>query len=177
MKEIYWVNNQLAGRCGPDWVSWNLDEIRGAGFKKIISFDAGGINHDEIISFGFEHYEFYTEDIVPIYKDDINLFFEYIRDFIDICNNPKEKDKPILIHCFAGLDRSPVAIICYLISSGFKREDAIDFLKQIHPNTKYLFCHKNILKLLDLFIMEQTIQNDNFYIKINPEKWLDLRLM
>ncbi|VVB85517.1 Dual specificity phosphatase, catalytic domain [uncultured archaeon] len=155
MKEVYWViKNQLAGRCGPDYFSWNLEELRNAGFKTIISFDASGVNHEEIVSNGFNHYEFYTRDIVPIYKDDINLFLEYIGEFIYICDHLGKKDKPILTHCFAGLDRSPVAIICYLVSKGFvkTKKEAIDFLKKVHPRPDWLFCHRDILKLVDLYL-------------------------
>ena len=155
MRNIYWViKDQLAGRCGPDYISWNLEDLYKAGFRTIISFDASGIYRNCITSSGFNHFEFYTIDIVPTYRDDINQFLEYIDEFIDLCNNLEKNDKPILTHCFAGLDRSPVAIICYLISSDFvnTKKEAIEYLMKRHPYPKRLFCHPDILKFIDLYL-------------------------
>ena len=104
---------------------------------------------------GFNHFEFYTKDIVPIYEDDIILFLKYIDEFVSICDNFDNNVTPILTHCFAGFDRSPSAIICYLVSSGFlkTKEEAVNLLKKVHPHPKWLFCHEDILKLVDLYLM------------------------
>ena len=43
---------------------------------------------------------------------------------------------PVLIHCHAGIDRSPFAVACYLvIEHGFEWTDAYEFVKEKRPQT------------------------------------------
>jgi len=44
------------------------------------------------------------------------------------------KNKPVLVHCFAGMQRSCALVACYLIKyHNMNPNDAIDFIKQKRP--------------------------------------------
>ena len=57
------------------------------------------------------------------------------------------KRKPVLVHCFAGIERSPLICVAWLM---FKYEynlyQALDYIKQIHPPSCPLESHINVLK-------------------------------
>ncbi|MBU2395783.1 MAG: dual specificity protein phosphatase family protein [Gammaproteobacteria bacterium] len=43
---------------------------------------------------------------------------------------------PTLVHCHAGIDRSPFAIAVYLVTEcGYMPTDAYDLVKEKHPQT------------------------------------------
>ena len=75
---------------------------------------------------------------------------EQISQIIEIVDNLLEKG-PLLIHCFAGIERSPLISILWLTKKHkLKFQQALDYMMQVHPGTNPL---SSQLKVLDkLFI-------------------------
>mgnify|MGYP001207513370 CR=1 FL=1 len=53
----------------------------------------------------------------------------------------------VYVHCLAGIERSPLTCIGWLIiEKNLKADEAYDYLKEIHPMTNPLLSHFEILK-------------------------------
>ena len=53
----------------------------------------------------------------------------------------------VYVHCLAGIERSPLTCIGWLIiEENLQADDAYDYLKEIHPTTNPLLSHFEILK-------------------------------
>lgn len=129
MDHVYWVTNELAGRCGPSAHKWDLNQLYKVGFRIIISLD-DEINAQRITEKGFEH--------IPLYLPDVPLFTPQLKEkflkaaaiFVDFVSKAK---KPILVHCHAGNDRTGAMLSCYLISQGKTAEEAISEVRKLNP--------------------------------------------
>ena len=56
----------------------------------------------------------------------------------------------VYVHCFAGVERSPLICIAYLMKNqNIDLQDALEYLMQIHPNTNPLKGQLNILSQLN----------------------------
>lgn len=65
---------------------------------------------------------------------------------IDTINNFK-KDGPVLVHCQAGVERSPLICIGYLMKYlKYSFIDSLDYMMEVHPNTNPLTSHLDIIK-------------------------------
>ena len=96
--------------------------------------------------------------------DDINLFFNCKRfvlpdhrigrspevdEIIQALNilNGIWKDGPVFVHCVAGMERSPLICIAWLIKyKALSQQQAIDYLMQIHSNTNPLSSQLAVLR-------------------------------
>ena len=96
--------------------------------------------------------------------EDINLFFNCkrtvlpdhrigrspeVHEIIQTLNILKglTKDGPVFVHCVAGMERSPLICIAWLIKyKTLTQQQAIDYLMQIHSNTNPLSSQLAVLR-------------------------------
>ncbi|ESL07682.1 phopshatase [Trypanosoma rangeli SC58] len=77
---------------------------------------------------GMKHLVLPVEDIPG---EDIQQLFEQAFTFID---EARDKNKGILLHCFAGLSRSVTVAAAYLMSRcNMTRDEALDFIRKARP--------------------------------------------
>jgi len=66
--------------------------------------------------------EYYRVDVEDVGREPIELFFDEATDFI---HSWIKRDKPVVVHCRAGVSRSPSIVLAYLIAhEGFSLLDA-----------------------------------------------------
>lgn len=117
---VYWITDTLAGRCGPAAHPWNLKELYTAGFRAIISLD-DTVNPEEIAR-RFDHFPLYLPDVALTTPHLKETFLRAAAQFIDIVS---AYENPILVHCYAGNDRTGAMLACFLVSQGRSAEEAI----------------------------------------------------
>ncbi len=130
MRHVYWIiPNKLAGRAGPDEVPWDLKELWGNGFRAILSLH-DRVDAFEIQKFGFAHM---FAPLSPNFPPDVTEMEEYKRlvpqaiAFIRECLN---KEKPTLVHCHAGKDRTGIVLAVYMIlEKSMGAKEAVNFVK------------------------------------------------
>jgi len=72
-----------------------------------------------------------------------------VYEVIEIINQ-LAKIGPVYVHCFAGIERSPLVCMAYLvINHRLKPQQALDYLMQVHPGTNPLTNQLNLLKFLE----------------------------
>ena len=94
-------------------------------------------------------YNFSTPDYNPVKYDDILKILFYIH----------ENKNNVLVHCKAGIGRSGMIIICYLI-----------YYYSMEPNEAYIRARKGRNKIKFRYISKQWNEIMNFYLRTKKNK-------
>ena len=106
--------------------------LKTSGIKNIITLCK--LNEMELFlelgkNFNFRHFPLPDhKDKVPPSLTDLNNILNYMKE----CKNLG----PTFVHCFAGVERSPLVCIAWLMrESSLSLEDALQYLMKINPGT------------------------------------------
>ena len=60
---------------------------------------------------------------------------EVIERFVEFVNCSRKDERPVLVHCGAGLGRTGAAIACYLVSEGASGLEALEKVRSLRPGS------------------------------------------
>ncbi len=143
MDKVYWVTDKLAGRCGPAEYPWDAKKLYEAGFRAIISLD-DAVNIEEMTK-TFDHFPLYLPDVPLSTRELKEQFLETAEQFIHIVSSYEE---PILVHCYAGNDRTGAMLACFLISNGKTADEAI---AEVRKHNRYAMTTPGYEEVVHLF--------------------------
>ena len=134
--------NELAISSAPTNQS-NLDKIKKEGIKSVLSL----CSEKEVILPNKIRLDFrYKRFVLPDHTYKQELKSNDIRNTLHILDELK-KDGPVLVHCFAGVERSPLICIAWLINKkGLDLDTSLRYLMQVNPGTNPLAQQLNLLK-------------------------------
>lgn len=135
MKHTFWIaDKKLAGRPGPNFEPWDLQELSRSGFTAILSVNDGELcRPDEIAAFGMEYAAIPLSENAPPQVGD--------RD-ICIANLPKalafiqthNRLGPVLVHCRSGKDRTGLVMAYYILKvHGVSPAEAMERVLKVRP--------------------------------------------
>jgi protein tyrosine/serine phosphatase len=153
MNHVYWISPLLAGRCGPVAHPWDLDKLYNQGFRVIVSLD-DTIDEEEITKKGFTHIQLYLPDVVLNSPERTELFVKKAHAFVNLMAS---QSQPVLVHCWAGNDRTGGMIACYLISCGVEPESAVAMVREVNPRAMSTPGYEDAVYL---YAEEKTTQKD-----------------
>jgi len=134
MKEVFWViPGRLAGRCGPQLVPWDSKELRAGGVQAVVSL-AGPVDGQELGLARIEHLPLYLPAVLLISEEDFDLFLSYVPPFLDFADRALGMDKPVMVHCTYGCDRTGAMLAAYLVARhGLSPHEAIAKVRSVRP--------------------------------------------
>ena len=84
--------------------------------------------------------------VLPDHSYKINLKYEDINKALVIIEE-LVKEGPVLVHCYAGVERSPLICIAWLMKSkGLDLDDSLRYLMDVNPGTNPLPKQLNLLR-------------------------------
>lgn len=70
-----------------------------------------------------------------MFDNSFTIMYDSFAKAVDIIDINLEKNKKVIVHCFAGIQRSAAVICAYLmVCKGYTLEDAILFMRQKKPD-------------------------------------------
>lgn len=150
MEHVYWVIEQLlAGRPGPVLAPWSPKALYEGGIRTVISL-ASEEPVDDLSAFGFEHYR---PAFPPVNLFSIGMRKAFIYQAIPIWQTIDEQmraNRPTLVHCHAGQDRTGAILAGYLITyRGMTPTAALTHLRTVKPLAMSADGYAEVLTLLE----------------------------
>jgi protein-tyrosine phosphatase len=136
MRYVYWaIPELLAGRPGPDAFSWDLDELRDAGFGAVLSLHQGALSLASVSRQGFVHKLLAMPNSAPPLPEDARTCQRMLPEALAFIWKHTSRDVPIMVHCHSGKDRTGVVLVAYLaICLGVDIDAAITKLRTLKPS-------------------------------------------
>ncbi|MCD4785273.1 MAG: dual specificity protein phosphatase family protein [Candidatus Eremiobacteraeota bacterium] len=127
--EIDWIiENQIAASHYPDH-STDLMTFWKMGIRAIISLSKNALPDEWLADFDFEYFHLPVQDFTAIPTNKIEKFVNFVESNL-------QQQKPVMVHCLAGLGRTGTMLSCYFVfKKGMKAKDAIAFIRQIRPGS------------------------------------------
>jgi len=136
MNQLFWIlPNQLAGRCGPDEVPWNLSALRQAGIRAVLSVNDGRLcDPGEFARMGIAYACHPLSDWVPPQPGDADYCLVSLPRGLDFVAQHLALGQRVLVHCSGGNDRTGLFLSYFLVRNhAFLPIDAIGQIKQLRP--------------------------------------------
>ncbi len=136
MKELFFLEDRICGRCGPRKVAWDLQALRDSGISSIICMGDETATTAEIEKFGYAFFNANLPGSTPPTEEDEaycrGMLPKAYQFLLDRLSSDQGK---VLIHCFGGIDRTSFLMVYYLSKSfGLSFDDALAKVKTVRPN-------------------------------------------
>ena len=130
----------------PPISQYDIEELQSNQIKSILSL----CSVEEAKLFMNIEKLFHCERIVlPDHKTNQDTTFSELTETLEIIARLK-KDGPVFIHCFASIERSPFICMAWLVKyHNLSAEDALDYLRGIHPQTNPLYSQFRLIQKLE----------------------------
>ena len=136
---FYWIEEgKLAGSSYP--LLEELGKLYNEGFRTLVALEKRR-DINEIEKMGFRVFTIYVEDYMA-------PTIEQLEEFNSIVS---ESEKPILVHCYAGLGRTGTMLAGYLIEKGMGAKEAMSFVRSKAENAIETRSQEKVLKEYEIY--------------------------
>jgi protein-tyrosine phosphatase len=135
LEHIFWLRKgKIAGRSGPNFDNWDLNEIGASGFAAILSVNNGEAVHESMLSkTGMAYSNIPMSSNAPVRDGDKERCLENLPKAMAFIRE-NMIDGPVLIHCRSGKDRTGLVLAAYLIEfEGCSEKEAMEKVIAVRP--------------------------------------------
>mgnify|MGYP001157399580 CR=1 FL=1 len=144
--KIDWVlNNELAIGRAPIKIS-HFEYLKKNNIKAILNLcdQKEAPIFDEV-----EKYFNFKRFVLPDHKVNKEILISEINEILSIIESLR-KSGPIYVHCYAGIERSPIVCMSWLVAKHkLSPQRALDYLMEVHPGTNPLPSQFKLLNNID----------------------------
>ena len=135
MREVFWlIPDQLAGRPGPEYRTWSLEELRANGFITVINLSETAPDRSLFFAAGIQAHWIPLPGPVPADSSAESACRSSLPIVYEAIAHSLSHNSPTLVHCFAGLDRTGLALAYFLArAQGLDASSAIATLRRAQP--------------------------------------------
>ncbi len=134
MRHVYWVlEGRLAGRPGPPKYPWDPAELYAAGIRTVVTVSAT-TRVAPLAPHGFRYRRFWLLPMPFLTWGIYHLFVQQARRAAAFIHDEIEAERPILVHCYDGDDRTGLVLAAYLVLyEGLGPGEAILRVREANP--------------------------------------------
>ncbi|MEF8788287.1 MAG: dual specificity protein phosphatase family protein [Planctomycetota bacterium] len=122
------VEDELAAMGAPDGYEADFEELQDRGVGALVSLTMDAVLADGAEEFGFSYLH------LPIPDGTAPELFQ-VRQFMRFCEQNIDQDRPVAVHCLAGIGRTGTMAACYLVYRGMEPHDAISRIRRLRPRS------------------------------------------
>jgi predicted protein tyrosine phosphatase len=113
----------------------HLDRLEGEGVKAILSLASA---EEAPLPLGIEKRFAWNRFVLPDHRSERLVQPDELAKALVMLRELR-KNGPVLVHCLAAMERSPLVCLAWLMQErNLSREQALDYLMQVHPGTNPL---------------------------------------
>ena len=148
------IDDELAGRPGPECVPWDHDELRDDGIEAVVSLDEG-VDSYELEEAGFLHLEAFQPMIVLETERDHRQFLQIMPAVAQFIDARRRERRGTVVHCHYGCDRTGAVLGCYLVGRmGMAPFEAYQHVKTRNPRAFGISSYAEAILTFDRMIRE-----------------------
>lgn len=136
MKHLFWlVDGVLAGRPGPNIVTWDPHELYNGGIRAVLTLNRGyGVDTSMLEAIGIVHKRIPILVQEPPQPDAFEVAWPALEETSCWVWEQIQSEKPVLIHCTHGKDRTGL-LLAYILVRYYDQtsQDAIEYVRRVRP--------------------------------------------
>ena len=136
MQEVFWLYpGHLGGRCGPNYVAWEPEELYESGIRAVLSLNDGeDVNPAEMRKSGIDYCCTPMSSHAPPQENDLDYCLRALPAAYFFVESQIQMGRPVIVHCHAGKDWTGLFLSYYLCAKlGMTPHQAISRVKEVRP--------------------------------------------
>ncbi|NAW57528.1 MULTISPECIES: dual specificity protein phosphatase family protein [unclassified Vibrio] len=132
MQQLFFVEESVAGRCGPDSCMWNLDELHNNNVAAILSVNDGEMVHVSLLeTLCIAYRNIQLSSNAPPLDGDLELCLKSLPQIVSFIEQHKCNGL-VIVHCKSGKDRTGLALAAYFMRTrNLLPNEAIEAVKNL----------------------------------------------
>jgi protein-tyrosine phosphatase len=133
MQQLFWlVEGRVAGRSGPNKDPWDLQSLKDSGIGAVLSVNGGECcDPAEFAALGLDYLCVPLSANIPPQERDLAICTAQLPKALAFVHACEAKDKPVLIHCRSGKDRTGILMAYYLMDKGAAPVHAVSQVRSV----------------------------------------------